>query len=176
MPTNSKYFRRCFFYSKTVPYTSGCSLTLSPVVLDFHISIREFGQRLLLHLCLVLYLLLSTLIMITFIAFPTILNITIVLLICSCVLLFPRLCSFSQGCGSAFISSGSGSSILGSIRIRIPGFNDQKLKKNYSWKIFFLLIKNYNLSIPKLPWRMFKLQKKPSILKRGHPTLQNMNF
>ncbi len=40
-----------------------------------------------------------------------------------------------QGCGSAFISSGSGSSILGwiPIRILIQGFNDQKLKKkNYS--------------------------------------------
>ncbi len=41
-----------------------------------------------------------------------------------------------QGCGSAFISSGSGSSILGWIPIRIQGFNDQKLKKNYSWKKF----------------------------------------
>ncbi len=26
------------------------------------------------------------------------------------------------------------------------------------------------------PKRTFKLQKKPSALKRGHPTLQNMNF
>ncbi len=34
-----------------------------------------------------------------------------------------------QGCGSAFISSGSGSSILGWIPVRIQGFNDQKLKK-----------------------------------------------
>ncbi len=33
-----------------------------------------------------------------------------------------------QGRGSAFISSGSGSSILGWIPIRIQGFNDQKLK------------------------------------------------
>jgi hypothetical protein len=40
-----------------------------------------------------------------------------------------------QGCGSAFISSGSGSSILGWIPIRIQGFNDQNLKKKkYSWK------------------------------------------
>jgi hypothetical protein len=37
-----------------------------------------------------------------------------------------------QGCGSAFISSGSGSSILGWIPIRIQGFNDQKMKKDYS--------------------------------------------
>ncbi len=41
---------------------------------------------------------------------------------------------YAQGCGSAFISSGSGSSILGCIPtdpdpIRIQGFNDQKLKK-----------------------------------------------
>ncbi len=48
--------------------------------------------------------------------------------------------SFNQGCGSAFISSGSRSSILGWTPIRIQGFNDQKLKKNYSWKkiIFFI--------------------------------------
>ncbi len=38
-------------------------------------------------------------------------------------------CYFIQGCGSAFISSGSGSNILGWIPIRIQGFNDQKLKK-----------------------------------------------
>jgi hypothetical protein len=33
-----------------------------------------------------------------------------------------------------FIRAGSGSSILGWITIRIQGFNDQILKKNYSWK------------------------------------------
>ncbi len=35
--------------------------------------------------------------------------------------------------------------------IRIPGFNDQKLKKNYNWKFFlyFFLLKNCNLPIPK---------------------------
>ncbi len=45
-----------------------------------------------------------------------------------------------QGCGSAFISSGSGSSILGWIPIRIQGFKKQKLKKNYSYpkKLIFL--------------------------------------
>ncbi len=50
-----------------------------------------------------------------------------------------RLCwctgTFLQGCGSAFISSGS--SIFGWIPIRIQGFNNQKLNKNYSWKFFF---------------------------------------
>jgi hypothetical protein len=56
------------------------------------------------------------------------------------------------------------------IRIRIQGFNDQKLKKNYSWKkLTFFWIKNYNLPIPRPPYRTFKLQKKPSALKRGHP-------
>jgi hypothetical protein len=39
--------------------------------------------------------------------------------------------------------------------IRIQGFNDQKLKKNYS---------------------MSKLQKKPAAHKKNHPTLQNLNF
>ncbi len=47
-----------------------------------------------------------------------------------------RLNTYNQGCGSAFISSGSGSSILGwtPIRIRIQGFNDQKLKKKLQLK------------------------------------------
>ncbi len=59
--------------------------------------------------------------------------------------------SLLQGCGSAFLSSGSGSSILGWIPIRIQGFNDQKLKKNYSWKkITFFWNKNHNLPIPRL--------------------------
>jgi len=30
--------------------------------------------------------------------------------------------------------------------------------------------------IPRSPSRTFKLQKKPSAPKKGHPTLQNMNF
>jgi hypothetical protein len=56
----------------------------------------------------------------------------------------------SQGCGSAFISSGSG--ILGRIPIRIQGFNDQKLKKiTAGKKTKFFLIKNYNLLIPRPP-------------------------
>jgi hypothetical protein len=43
-------------------------------------------------------------------------------------------------------------------------------------KLNFFFIKNYNLPIPRPPKRTSKLQKKPSALKRGHPTLQNMNF
>jgi hypothetical protein len=38
------------------------------------------------------------------------------------------------------------------------------------------LIKNYHLPIPRPPERMFKLQRKPSALKRKHSALQNMNF
>jgi hypothetical protein len=46
----------------------------------------------------------------------------------------------------------------------------QKLKKNTAEKKK-ILIKNYNLPIPRPPERTSKLQKKPSDLKRGHPTL-----
>ncbi len=61
--------------------------------------------------------------------------------------------------------------------IRIQGFNDQKLKKNYNWKKGkFFGIKNYNSPIPRTPLRTSKLQKKLSALKKGHTTLQNMNF
>ncbi len=38
-----------------------------------------------------------------------------------------------QSFGSVFIFSGSGSRCWGWRPIRIQGFNDQKLKKNYSW-------------------------------------------
>ncbi len=63
--------------------------------------------------------------------------------------------------------------------IRIQGFKDQKLKKNCSWKknkkFFWSKTVIYlSLGLHKVP--MSKLQKKPSALKRGHPTLQNMNF
>ncbi len=48
----------------------------------------------------------------------------------------------NQGCGSVFIFSGSVSRVWGwrpiRIRIRIQGFNDQKFKKNYSWKFFYI--------------------------------------
>jgi hypothetical protein len=37
------------------------------------------------------------------------------------------------------------------IRIRIPGFNDQKLKKLQLKKFFFFFLKNYNLPIPRPP-------------------------
>ncbi len=43
--------------------------------------------------------------------------------------------------------------------IRIQGFNDQKLKKNNSWK-------NCNLPIPRPPQSMSRLQKKPPAHKR----------
>ncbi len=43
-------------------------------------------------------------------------------------------------------------------------------------KINSFFFKNCNLPIPRPPQSMSKLQKKPSALKRGHPTLQNMNF
>jgi hypothetical protein len=59
-----------------------------------------------------------------------------------------------------------------------PGLNDQKLKKKITAekKIEFLWIKNYNLPIPRPPLRTSNILKKPSALKRGHPTLQNMEF
>ncbi len=90
--------------------------------------------------------------------------------------------SLKQGCESAFISSGSGSSIFGWIPIRIRiqygsrALITKNLKKITAKKLNFFGIKNYNLPIPRPPQRTFKLQKKPSALKRGHPTLQNMNF
>ncbi len=50
-----------------------------------------------------------------------------------------------QGCGSAFISSGSGSSILGWIPIRIQGFNGQKLRKKITAeKNYFFFCSNCN--------------------------------
>ncbi len=83
-----------------------------------------------------------------------------------------------QGCGSAFISSGSGSSMLGWIPIRIQGFNDQKLKKKFGWKknIFFLWKTTYSTICLSLGLHKERPSNKPSARKRGHPTLQNMNF
>jgi hypothetical protein len=60
--------------------------------------------------------------------------------------------------------------------VRIQGSDDQKLTKNYSKKINFFKIKNYNLSIPRPPERTSQLKKKFSALKRKHPALQNMKF
>jgi hypothetical protein len=57
----------------------------------------------------------------------------------------------NQGCRSAFISSGSGSSsrILGWIPIRIQGFKDQKMEKNYCWKrIKFFLDQKLQFTYP----------------------------
>jgi hypothetical protein len=53
---------------------------------------------------------------------------------------------FFKGCGSAFISSGSGSK-------PDPGLNDQKLKKKITAENFlkFFWIKNYNLPVPRPP-------------------------
>ncbi len=42
--------------------------------------------------------------------------------------------------------------------------------------IIFFLIKNCNFPVPGPPDSTSKLQKKPSALKRSHPTLKNMNF
>ncbi len=57
--------------------------------------------------------------------------------------------SCNQCCGSRFIESGpeSGSSIL-SEKIRMQGYDDQKLKKNTDEKSYLFLIKNCNLLIP----------------------------
>ncbi len=66
------------------------------------------------------------------------------------------------------------------IRIRIQfwtqGFDDQKLEKIYSWKKWIFFDKNFNLVIPRSPYRTHKLQEKPSALKKEHPALQNMKF
>jgi hypothetical protein len=40
----------------------------------------------------------------------------------------------------------------------------------------FFFIKNYNLPIPRPPYRTPKLQEKPSALKKEHPALQNMKI
>ncbi len=60
--------------------------------------------------------------------------------------------------------------------IKNPGFDDLKLKKIYSGKIYIFLIKNCNLLIPRPPQRTPKLQEKPSALKREHPVLKNMKL
>ncbi len=54
--------------------------------------------------------------------------------------------SYNQCFGSGFIDSGSWSSILGWISIRIQGIDDQKLENIYSFKtIDIFLIKNCNV-------------------------------
>ncbi len=90
-----------------------------------------------------------------------------------------------QGFGSVFIFYGSGSGSRGrgwrSIWIRIQSGSRALMTKNLKQitaekKLNFFLIKNCNLPIPRPLWSMSKLQKKPASHKRGHPTLQNMNF
>ncbi len=94
---------------------------------------------------------------------------------------------YYQCFGSGFIDSGSGSSILGWIQIRIriqhfrlntnpdtdpyPEFWWAKLKIIYICYFFppIYLIKNCNLRMP-------KLEEKPSALKREHSALQTMKF
>jgi hypothetical protein len=106
-----------------------------------------------------------------------------------CALTFPKAsppshrCTFCQGCGFIFIwyESGSGSSILGWIPIRIQSGSRVLMTKNCKKftagkKINFLRIKNYNLPSPRPPKRTSKLQKKPSALKKEHIGLQNMKF
>jgi hypothetical protein len=59
----------------------------------------------------------------------------------------------------------------------IQGFDDLKLGKKLQLKRnWTFLIKNCNLHIPRPPYRTFKLQKKPSVLKWEHPALQNLKF
>ncbi len=79
-----------------------------------------------------------------------------------------------QSFGSGFIESGSGSSNLSWIpRIRIQSGSRvfwPKIEKNYSWqKICYFLSKIVTYFIPRPPYRTFKLQEKPSALKREHP-------
>jgi hypothetical protein len=51
-----------------------------------------------------------------------------------------------------------------------------KNRKKFVADIFFFIIKNQNLLIPRPPKRTSKLQKKPAALKKEHPALQNMKF
>ncbi len=92
-------------------------------------------------------------------------------------------CLASKQCfGSVFIFSGSGSRVWGwrpiRIRIRIQGFNDQKLKKNYSWKIFliFFSFKNCNLPIHvQVTEEAFSSQKRPPNTSK-HELLQFFSY
>ncbi len=56
-----------------------------------------------------------------------------------------------------------------------PGFWWPKIGKNLQLDNFFY-IKNCYLLIPGPPKRMSKLQEKPAVLKREHPTFQNIKF
>ncbi len=81
-----------------------------------------------------------------------------------------------QGFGSAFIWYGSGSRILGWIRIQ-SGSRDlmtKNWKKIYSWKkLIFLLKTTIYLS---LGFHKGRPSYKRSFIKREHPAIQNMKF
>jgi hypothetical protein len=67
--------------------------------------------------------------------------------------------------GSEFIESGSGSSILGwiPIRIRIQDFDDQKLKKIYNWKkIRYFFDQKLQFLIPRPTGEAIRPQKRTS--------------
>jgi hypothetical protein len=62
------------------------------------------------------------------------------------------------------------------IRIQIQGFDDQYLKKIYGKTYIFFSSKiEIYLSLG-LHKKTSKLQENPSVIKRGHPALQNFKF
>ncbi len=85
-------------------------------------------------------------------------------------------CRQKQFCGAAFISSGSGSSILGWIPIRIQGFKMTKIEKNYSWKKNLIVFGSKTTIYLSLGLHKGRSSYRRSLLKRGHATLQNMNI
>ncbi len=88
--------------------------------------------------------------------------------------------TYKQCCGSRFIESGSGSSILSEsgsgYRSRVLITKNWRKKIQLKFFSFLFLIKNFNLFILGLHKRASKLQEKPSALKREHPALQKMTF
>ncbi len=72
--------------------------------------------------------------------------------------------TFFHCCGSA-------------MRIRIQGFDDQKLKKIYSWNFFIYFFgQNFNLIILRPLQKTSKLQEKSSSLKKEHPALTELEI
>ncbi len=85
----------------------------------------------------------------------------------------------NQGCGSVFIfyGSGSGSRVLCWRPIRIQGFNDQKLKKlQLIFFFFFFFLSKTAIYLSLGLHKVCPSYRRSLQLKRGHPTLQNMNF